>query len=64
MAELKPCPFCGGDAKLKEFCMRIRMFKQKKYYYAECSLCGVRTSAKSDAEESIEAWNRRTKDGK
>ena len=53
--ELKPCPFCGGDADLwhNEY--------TNACYIAGCSYC--RMFAMSDYEdEAIAAWNRRTDD--
>lgn len=56
MNELKPCPFCGGEASIlvKDWDNRADEYK------ITCSLCGVMqknyTFEKSDA---IAAWNRR-----
>lgn len=49
MTDLKPCPFCGGEASFKP-----RSFK------TSCDLCGayVPTGATS-SDESIAAWNHR-----
>ena len=60
MAELKPCPFCGGRADLRTFTMG--RFKKRKFLYVECCVCGNRTSVDREAEYVEEAWNRRTKD--
>lgn len=60
--ELKPCPFCGGDAKVQEHC---------GCYYVICNNCsatsGVVQSKKvysgnyliCYANEVIDKWNRR-----
>lgn len=60
MPELKPCPFCGGDARL--FVNNgVRVF---------CLFCGIRTESLKDAlntggapknavEAAITKWNRR-----
>lgn len=61
MEQLKPCPFCGGKA-------RIRKTKGTRYFVG-CSECGARSI---DFDElpwhdtpfiaqghAIEAWNRR-----
>ena len=65
--ELKPCPFCGGKAKLKEDtqCWGHGMFI--KEYFVKCIQCGgkSRTSAVYDISEdvakatAIDAWNTR-----
>lgn len=58
--KLKPCPFCGGEARLQR--------KNKKHgYYVICKKCGCRTpyfqyqfdSLEKLRETAIEAWNTR-----
>ena len=50
--KLKPCPFCGGKAKL---------FEDKDYqiYSATCTECDAGTNAYGIEQDAIEAWNRR-----
>ena len=66
MAELKPCPFCGGEAdyRTENFGARV---------WVQCLECGVSTSrydtnlivaGKGGKEWAKEAWNRRAEDGK
>ena len=46
--ELKPCPFCGGEAEIFESAIcQIR-----------CSNCNAR-SCWNTKDKAIEAWNRR-----
>jgi Lar family restriction alleviation protein len=45
MRELKPCPFCGGEAKIKDYTDRIYGFGD---YQIVCS-CGVRFNSPSTA---------------
>ena len=52
MAELKPCPFCGGDGTLWSI-------DQCQSVYAVCQNCGMRTIDYKHAKEAIAAWNRR-----
>lgn len=60
MTELKPCPFCGGKAKLHnevfaEFCVKV--------FYVQCTNCGVRTMKDGFTEYAVKDWNRRVNNG-
>ena len=62
MAELKPCPFCGGTAKY---------IYSMPYNAVQCKKCKVFGKTIVDSyeqrdgrAEAIEAWNRRAEDGK
>ena len=63
MDELKPCPFCGGEAEIETFYpsspMRLLGWK---YAYVECQVCGCRSGVKIGVDEAIETWNRRAGD--
>lgn len=63
MAELKPCPFCGGEADMK-----ITPHTPKGYDYTpQCvdpSCCGRITKKWTDRETAEYAWNRRADNGK
>ena len=58
MEELKPCPFCGKDAK-------IEANGDDYTSYVVCVSCGARgewfkiSPRYSSVERAIEAWNRR-----
>ena len=61
MAELKPCPFCGGEANIRN---------EDGSVWIECKSCFCGTafaSGASPTEKLIEVvthdWNRRVKDG-
>jgi Lar family restriction alleviation protein len=59
--ELKPCPFCGGEAKIHT----RESFPQIYYAYAECSQClsTSPTVSAGDTEQkkkrAAEFWNTR-----
>lgn len=71
MAELRPCPFCGGEAELKSHYLVSSVGWGKSYmtYHVRCKVCENRTVAfnglddLSPKDKAIEAWNRRS-DGK
>lgn len=48
--ELKPCPFCGGEA---EFISGVGFF------CVSCSFCCGETNLYNTGQEAIDAWNRR-----
>lgn len=62
--ELKPCPFCGGEAKIARSapCMN-------KLSEVVCNICGARTrlfeisTEYASDVEAAKAWNRRANDG-
>ena len=49
MAELKPCPFCGGEAVLYG----------QVFYYIVCKSCLAESKGNYSEQAAIEAWNRR-----
>lgn len=66
---LKPCPFCGGKAKMERG-EHSRPEEGYEYYIVECEECGACVSGKSinNYQEKIEKaifsasgkWNKRT----
>lgn len=61
MKELKPCPFCGGEAEIS-----INKTKQAQTSVIRCSVCSCQKTMlkypnyKGDIEQDIiESWNRR-----
>ena len=54
--ELKPCPFCGGEASLRD--EPYRYYKYTVY----CTKCGIGTLAEHIESIAIHAWNRRADD--
>lgn len=65
---LKPCPLCGGRARLK-----TNEYERKKmqeynphvqfslWYCVICINCGLRINYLSSMEEAVNCWNRRIK---
>lgn len=58
MAELKPCPFCGGPAYLAEHDVQRKDGKQGKHYTIVCDHCLARVDC-VDKDVCIIKWNRR-----
>lgn len=62
MIKLKPCPFCGGEARI------LHNYAGGEWSYAECKVCRCSTEkfmksfAVASDEQAIEAWNRRITD--
>ena len=56
--ELKPCPFCGGWAKLTRM---EETHVSHESYFVVCNGCPAQTSAWGRwlKDEAIEIWNRR-----
>jgi Lar family restriction alleviation protein len=58
VSELKPCPFCGGEAvRTPQFCMGYMGDGVK------CKRCGIQTAPLQTDAEAIAAWNRRAEKG-
>ena len=51
--KLKPCPFCGGEARFLKF-----ESEAEPYGFAVCNKCGA-MSRPSKMDEAVAAWNRR-----
>lgn len=63
MEEIKKCPFCGGEAKVRRDDMRRG---EKEIVYVRCTSChatGHKFVEDGDyddySDKAIEAWNRR-----
>ena len=57
--ELKPCPFCGGQAiRLLD----VDDYTSEEYDAIHCVKCKAKTKYYGSWQEAIEAWNRRVTD--
>lgn len=58
--EIKPCPFCGGEADVHNVCACDT--DDDEYYWIECNFCEVGTGASNSRNSAIAAWNKRVGD--
>ena len=62
MDELKPCPFCGGKAKLIKRKLKTGFYARGGTYYVHCTRCLVRTETNKNVNLVIYEWNKRIND--
>lgn len=53
MPELKPCPFCNGEANIVAF------FDVPNERFIRCGRCGACTGIRQSEGDAVAAWNRR-----
>lgn len=56
---LKPCPFCGGEAKLIKRKVRTSFYMGGGTYYVHCKNCLITTQPRNNKEIVITTWNNR-----
>lgn len=59
MSKLKPCPFCGGEAKLELTTQYYTGEPEMENAFIRCMKCGVWTDEYEYATEAVAAWNTR-----
>lgn len=65
MAELKPCPFCGGEAHvIRQECDNGFISFWVSHENLRCPMKEIKTSLSDSREGAIKLWNRRAADGK
>ena len=52
---IRPCPFCGGEA-------RLFFAEEAGFWDVQCQSCGAQPFLRRKDHEAIEAWNRRAGD--
>jgi Lar family restriction alleviation protein len=57
MTELKPCPFCGSKAILKD--RFLQGVANRKSYWIMCSKCQSRIQDRNSEIKAVSFWNRR-----
>ncbi|MBQ8692023.1 MAG: Lar family restriction alleviation protein [Synergistaceae bacterium] len=57
--ELKPCPFCGGEAHLMRITQPDDQGGIECYFTVECSCCANTTAFMCQIYDAVAAWNRR-----
>ena len=60
MAELKPCPFCGGKPFISA---KLPYFGEVPTLAVVCENCNASTKQTDKKEKAIESWNRRVNNG-
>ena len=56
MTDLLPCPFCGGEAKIKHV---TQLWEPRNSYWAQCDNCRMSGKHFTTEAEAISAWNTR-----
>ena len=56
--DLKPCPFCGGDAILRH----SHFLKYFHEWWVKCSVCQTCTNLFDKKEHAVNFWQRRVKE--
>lgn len=71
MGELKPCPFCGGQAELNFASTSFtytdvfgKAMESGFFYTVKCRdcVCGCKIGIYEEPQMAVEAWNRRASD--
>ncbi len=60
MNRLKPCPFCGGEAKILKADAPEDINRSEYIHVVECQSCYIRALHYRMQEQAMSAWNKRS----
>ena len=69
IVDLKPCPFCGGEAAMIVHAFALfdtgisHVGGEPSEVKITCRYCGAGTGVRWNKDEAVNAWNRRVTDG-
>lgn len=64
MFDLKPCPFCGGEAILENVVFQLTVDGNSlEECYIYCPECDFESGVYSEPKFIVEKWNRRAENG-
>lgn len=61
--QLKPCPFCGGEARIYVYDHFDEYQGNLTTYRVECAKCWASVGLYTTDKKAIEMWNRRVNNG-
>ncbi len=56
---MRPCPFCGGEAKRTRWGMRDGQATAAYREHVRCKVCDASTPVLREPGKAVSAWNRR-----
>lgn len=59
MADLKQCPFCGGEATMDWAFIEKKYVGIVEYHKVKCITCKSQTNIYASRKDAVNAWNKR-----